>query len=384
MKTLLKRFSVAGLGIERLLEALRAQGITLYQISRPETRRVEAAVSLPDFVRLESCAEQLGFTVKPLPDTGSLRRLNLLWKQRLLLGLALVFLGGLFFALQCVWTIEITDAGVYRGEVESCLRERGIHPGILRSQVDVQALCDALSYRLPRVAWVRADMRGSTLRIALTQGVPLPAHLRDSRAGDWVADCDGIIEEVQVFRGTPQVRAGDAVRAGDILIEGQESIGPGGEAVPVQASGKITARIWRTGQAAADRMETVSVPTGRECQAKALRTPWYSFILTKEADYLTCDRETSRVPIGGAWFPLWLEKTRCVEVALEKKERDLGPLQEEAGRLALRNLLSSCGKTDEIIDKAQKFSMIEGEKLLAEATAEIRTEIGRFQPYHTD
>ena len=103
--------------------------------------------------------------------------------------------------------------------------------------------------------------------------------------------------------------------------------------------------------------------------------------LEPEPDYLTCDTETVRVPLGGAWFPLWIEHATYSEVALEAIPRDISAVQAEAGTLALQKLLILCGGSDEMIDNWLDFSMIEGDTVIAAATALVRRQVGVFVPH---
>ena len=50
----------------------------------------------------------------------------------------------------------------------------------------------------------------------------------------------------------------------------------------------------------------------------------------------------------------------------------------------MQKLLTFCVGSDEIIDKWLDYSMIEGENILATATAELLVDIGRFLPESSD
>ena len=69
---------------------------------------------------------------------------------------------------------------------------------------------------------------------------------------------------------------------------------------------------------------------------------------------------------------------------LEKTQRDASAVQAEAGLLATRLLMAACDQNDEIIDEFLNFSIIEGKTILATATAELVTDIGRFSPGISD
>lgn len=373
-------YRVQGPGVERLLDELKANGVALYDVNRLQPRCVQFSCALSQSKAAEGIAARLGFVLKEQPPRGLLRRLRRL-RTRALLGAGLLIAAVcLLIALQFVWRIEISGAGVYLGEVRALLREEGVTPGILRRAVDVQKLCDAIAYRLPRIAWARAQVRGVTLYLDITRGVPMPALESGGAAGDVVAACDGVIDSIQVYSGTAAVKAGDTVRAGQVLIYGRERA-TDESAVPVPARGRVTGRVWRQAQAALSAVQTDSAPTGRNARQTVVAMPWLRLSDQPEPDFLSADIDISILPLGGAWLPVWLEKIVYQEVALTKTERDPAALQAEAGALAMQKLLFLCDINDEMIDKKLNFSMIEGETILATATAELLTDIGRFQPY---
>ena len=289
-----------------------------------------------------------------------------------------------FVLLQFIWRIEISGAGVYKGEINRWLAEQEIMPGVLRRSVPLKTLCDDLLFRLPRIAWVRAEVQGVTLKINVTEGVPMPDLISPERSGDIIAACDGVIRSIEVYSGTACVSPGDTVLSGQVLIQGAERGKLDSESQTAAAKGKILARTWQSADAAVKTVSYISVPTGNNASSFQLKTPWFSVFPEQSPDYLTQEIETRSIPLGGAWFPLWAEKTTYTEIYLEESPRDIEEAKREAGQLAMRKLLLKCAKNDEIIDKHIIFSMIEEDTVQATATAELIADIGRFSPQIPD
>ena len=170
-KWIRKRYRIRGLGVDALFDALRRQGCTLYDIRRIQPREYAFSIPLRQCGALEALAAEKGFELKPLPDTGLLLRITRVRKKWLLIALSVVFLGFTLSSLRCIWTINVLDAGAYQGEVNAWLRENGVKPFIPKRKIDLQKICDGILYRLPKIAWVRAEISGVTLRIQVTQGV---------------------------------------------------------------------------------------------------------------------------------------------------------------------------------------------------------------------
>ena len=275
-----------------------------------------------------------------------------------------------------VWQVRVENAGAYAGEVRAYLREIGVMPGMRRADVDLVGLREKLEWRLPRVKWVRTEFSGVALVVRLEEGVPLPPR-EEEAPGNVVAAEDGILRRLTAYAGTPAARAGDLVRAGQVLIRGEEK-GQNGEMIPVKARGEAIARVWVSARVRLPLKETVSLPTGREAERRVLVSPFFSWSAQRAPDYLTCDREIARMTVGGAWVPLVLQRETYWEAALEKWDREAEEVKQEGAKAALYALRQAL-YDQEMVDKWINFSMIEGDTITVEATAEVIREIGRYQ-----
>ena len=79
--------------------------------------------------------------------------------------------------------------------------------------------------------------------VRLEEGVPPPEVANNDGSGDVVASSDGLIQRVTTYAGTPVVKAGDFVKAGQTLIRGEER-GKDGTVQSVKARGEVIARQW--------------------------------------------------------------------------------------------------------------------------------------------
>lgn len=379
MKPPCRHIRLQGRGAEKQLTRLQNMGCTLYDIQKtaPDTLEIGFPASCADSVIPFLTAR--GFSVVPLPPRGTARQLH---TARQHLSLVLFFaaaLLALYLSTRCIWRIEITGAGAYAGEVRTFLLEENISAGRLISAIDLNTLEQKLTYRLPRVAWVRIYRQGLTLHIDITEGMPQPLTADDGQNGDLIAARDGVIASVSVYAGTAAVQPGDTVKAGDVLIYGYERR-ENETACAVHARGKITARTYLSETVRLSAETYQSIRTGCSSNTCWLHFPFFSLPLSPAPAYLTSEYESDFIPVGGAWFPLEIEKRTVFEVYLQREKADESALREEAYRLCLQNLLPQCAKDDEIIDKWLYYSMIEGGILSATVILEVLADIGLFSP----
>ena len=266
------RFRVSGLSVEKLLNEAQKQGIRFLGIQRESNRDITVHAFARDYDSLRQLAQEKGYQVGEAAPEGLLQGLTRLKRRMGLLVGAAIGIGLVIFALSFVWNIRIINAGPYEGEARAYLNELGVKPGTKRSQIDLGRLRDQLEWRLPQVKWIRTEWAGVSLRVVFEQGTPPPEIESEGKPGDVVASEDGVINRINTFAGTPMVKAGDFVRAGQILIQGAEK-GANDEKVPVKARGEITARVWVSAKVRMPLTEDTSVLTGKEEERRALRAP---------------------------------------------------------------------------------------------------------------
>lgn len=294
-----------------------------------------------------------------------------------LLGAALALAAALVLS-QFVWRVEINGAGPYRADIAAYLEEAGYVPGARRDALDTSALERNLTLRYPEVAWFHAYVSNVTLVVDVTRGVPMP-ELPSAQPGDVVALRDGIVDSVRVYAGTAAVQAGDAVRAGQVLIRGEER-GADGATVPVAARGAVIARCWLTHTVEMSMLEIHSEETGREAAVQQIVTPWFSLPAEPETpDFLASNAYITQTPVVGCFFPVWRRATVLREVSLEYVRRPEGEVRAEAGQAAL-DRLKTLLYGYEIIDKWVDYCMIEDDTLAATATAEWLMDIAGQAP----
>ena len=369
------QFRVRGLSAEKLLNAARQQGISFSRVKREKSRSLLLRCSEKDYEAFRPLAQEKGFEISEAQPVGFLRLEKRLAKRIGLWAGALIVLGLLIWALGYVWEVRVENAGAYLGEVRTFLDELGIRPGIRRSGVNLSDLRGRLEWRLPAVKWVRTEWQGVSLVVRLEEGVPPPEIASNEGTGDVVAASDGLIQRVTTYAGTPTVKAGDFVKAGQTLIRGEER-GKDGTAHPVRARGEVVARQWVSVTTRVPMTETVSEPTGRQTVLRAVETPFFFFLWEDDPNYLTCDRNRGILPLGGAWLPVWLVRETFAEVSLRPRSRDLDEAKREGAQAAIF-ALNQALNNDETVDKWMKFDMIEGDTITVTATAEILRDIGR-------
>ena len=119
--------------------------------------------------------------------------------------------------------------------------------GMKKTEVSCERLEEAIRNQFPEITWVSAEIRGTRLFIQVRENEAVLAVEKEEEGPcDLAAKKDGEIVGTVIRSGILEVRAGDKVAAGDLLVSGTIPITDDGEAVvnthPVHADAEIYAR----------------------------------------------------------------------------------------------------------------------------------------------
>ena len=226
---LLVRFT--GHNLEVILNRMSRSGIHMWDLVR-EGQDIYVYILVRDFFEIKNLLSKTA-RVKIISKRGFPFWLMSL-KRRPGIALGLIF----FFVFLCIMGNFISGVYIHGGsseiieEVQIYLREeKGVYPGVYLPSVDTSNIERQILGQFPRLSWVNCELRGSQLHIKIRERKILP----DKKEFNLYARRSGIVEELILLRGEAQVKEGDTVKKGEVLITGY----PGRE-----AQGLVRARTW--------------------------------------------------------------------------------------------------------------------------------------------
>jgi similar to stage IV sporulation protein len=324
--------------LERFVTRAVEHGVCFVRIRRVAAREMLLTVGEKDAQRLTGLAQEyrMDLTVDE-NSAGSTWKRRLYERSMLLLALlpAAVLLG-LF--LSRIWIVQVSseDDGVSNDllrAVERSVAEWGIKPGA-SVQIDREELASFIQLAHPSLTYVNVRRRGVRLWIEVAAENPAPEvyELGDSR--DLVACRDALIVYAEPLTGQLNVKAGDTVRKGQVLIYGRERT-EGGTLRSVRALGTVIARVWFTGECSLPLSQTVVERTGRSSTGARLSLYHWSVTLDEIQSYASQQTEEEYLPVGGMFFPLRIVRT----TNMETYERTVQLYEEELKRQGERRAL---------------------------------------------
>ena len=202
-----------------------------------------------------------------------------------------------------VWEIRLEgNLAITEDVFLEFLDEKGIRVGVKSSGVDIEQLEKDIRKEFPEITWTSAKLSGTSLIISIKESDAILSPMQEHTFSDLYADKEGVVVSMIVRSGVPQVKIGDVVEMGTLLVSGS---------VPVYNE-DATIRKYQYTRADADiyieRIENVyetlpfdyikKVYTGREKKKYYLECSGKELILGGEAGFLNYDIVVSKKEVS--------------------------------------------------------------------------------------
>lgn len=221
MKLLYTIYEIKGLNLNRLVNYLKKEGITLHDVKKTAQNRLRVGVNIKENKKFFAITDKLCYTdIKKIKDGGILYPLYSLAKNA-----GLILGGALFIALSVIsndfiFSFSFTGSGaVYAPQVREYLSGQGINALSRFSSIDLKALSAQILAHHKNLSFVSCSKNGNRLVID-SAAAEEDKKVLSGNAYQLKSDCAGVVESVKAYRGTPLVKVGDAVNEGDVLVDG--------------------------------------------------------------------------------------------------------------------------------------------------------------------
>lgn len=220
------RIRVKGSFAERFLNACGHRGIFLWDI-RPARDSYEMNISIKGFRKLKPIIRKTGTKVVIIERFGLPFFLQKYRRRKVFFAGALLCLGLIYAFSGFLWNIEIEGNLTHTDEtLLEFLKTTDIQNGMRIQDVDCAQIVRDIRREYNDIIWVSASIQGTRLYIQVKENEDLIQSKETKEntaetAKDLVAERDCTITSMIVRKGVAQVKPGDQVKKGDILVSGQ-------------------------------------------------------------------------------------------------------------------------------------------------------------------
>ncbi|MBE6729580.1 MAG: hypothetical protein E7568_05040 [Ruminococcaceae bacterium] len=232
------RISISGDYCERFLNVLAANSVTFNKIKKRKDN-FELTLLKKDFFKLRELRKNTNVKIKIINKNGLpflLRKYK--FRYGMLTGFIL-FWTVLLFMSSRLWVIEINGNEIVSdNEVYSAVEKLGIKEGMSMNKIDTDILKLDFILSGENIAWSSFNKQGCVLQVNLTEFAKKDT---DVEPCNLIAEYDAIIKKIDVQSGMLNVKIGDTVQKGQLLVSGIVSYGDFNRFVV--SKGKILAEV---------------------------------------------------------------------------------------------------------------------------------------------
>ncbi len=370
-----------GLGLERMLNAMLLSGIAVWNVKKEGRARITLEMRAKDFHRLRTLKRGKRCSIHIMERRG-VPFLFARFRFRKLLIFGLLLCGLLVIAAQTrIWLIRVEGAiRVPPAVVLRAAEEAGIFVSMPRSAVELASLSQAVRAYDDRIAWAGARTDGIILTLQIVEAEPIPPRPDKSVPSDVVAKKDGIIQKVTALSGKSNVKPGDAVRAGEILIRG--NITREGASVPmyVYAEGEALAQVWYTSSVTLPCTEEKLLRSGQSESFRVIEVAGLPLFQT-ESRFSQFEEEVRQESVQrGLTLPLKVKSGVRYELTIQEVPADANEITAEALFRAELAALEEVPKDAQIIKKMSESTILEDGSIRAVVAVCTQEQIGVVKP----
>lgn len=314
---------VEGFYIERFINLCISKKILLIDIRRDKATIMYADVGIKDYKKLKQIAKKTQSKIKIQEKKGLPFTAHKYRKRKIFGALILAIFIGIIVVSNYIWNIEIIGNNkISKEEIIKNLSENGLAVGINKNNLDTNTVINRIRLNMEDIAWIGITVKGTNAIVTIKEAEKPPEVLKEDLYCNIVSDKTGMITKINVQNGTANVRVGDIVEPGEILVNGMlEGKYTGTRYVHSVAS--IEAKIWHTKKEKAMLKQQIPVKTGnteKKYSIKFKKNQINLFkTLSKFQKYDTINESKKITLFSNFYLPIELIKCTNKEYVMQEK-----------------------------------------------------------------
>ena len=332
------KISVEGYYIERFINICKTNNITIWNLKRKENIELELNVRINEFKKICKVAKQTRCKVKIKRKKGFPFLLPKYKKRKIFVLFLLIMIIIITLSSNFVWNVEIKEEnGLQLENIEEDIKKAGLETGKLKNNINMKEVINKIMLERKDIAWIGIELKGTNAIVKIVKADEKPEIVDQDEYCNIVSNKSGIITKISAQNGTANVKIGDTVKEGDILINGWLE-GKFTGIRYVHAKGEIEAKVWHTKSKKINYNFTQTQETGNIENKYSIKINNFriNFLkrLSKFEIYDTIETENKFKLFSDFYLPISLIKTTNKELKNVQKKYNL----EEAKSLGIQEL----------------------------------------------
>lgn len=343
------RIYIEGYYIERFINICTSKKIVIWNLKREAGIKLFFNAGINEFRELCKIAKRTQCKIKIEDKKGIPFILHRYKKRKIFAGFLLAIIVVIAISSNFIWNIQIEAQDDEEFEnIEQDLEAVGLKVGTAKSEIDTKEIMNKLRLKRDDIAWVGMELKGTNMIVKLVKADQKPEIVDDSEYCNIVSDKEGIITKINVQNGTANVKVGDTVKEGMVLVNGWME-GKYTGVRYVHAKAEIEAKIWYTENITIPYNATETIETGEEEVNYGIKLNNFEINFPKGVSkfefYDTIKEEKKFKLFSDFYLPISIIKETKKEVKKEQKEYNV----DEAKSLGIQQLEQQLD--EKIVDK---------------------------------
>mgnify|MGYP002559889409 CR=1 FL=1 len=373
------KIKVEGLFLERFINICVSKKILLMDIKREKSTIMYANVGIADYKKLKQVARKTKSKIKIQRKKGLPFTIKKYRKRKIFGILFVVILALLIVSSNYIWNIEISgNVKITNQEILQSLEESGLKVGLSKNDIDINAVISKIRLDREDIAWIGITVKGTNAIVKIKEAAKAPEVIDENKFCNIVANKTGMITKINVQNGTANVKVGDIVEEGDILVNGYLEGKYTGTRY-VHGAATVEAKIWYTKKEKAMLKQQIPVQTGNEEKKYSIKFKKNQInlfkTLSKFEKYDTINENKKIILFSNFYLPIEVVKITNKEYVLQ----DVTYTNEEQTQILTeklkKELLEEIGEQKNIVNvNVNTYS--QDETVEVEVTYEVLENIG--------
>lgn len=209
---------VKGFSVERFINLAVNKGILIWDVE-PEKNRVLMKTHSKNISILKDCCIKTGCKFEIIGSFGLPEIFKSCRTKKVYIAGVFAFAAVMYIMSLFIWTVNIEGVSrINRDDVIAACEKNGVSPGKLKHGIDLYKVGEKLMLEFDDISWIAVNLKGTGITVKIVETIPKTEYVKRDIPTDVVAMADGKIISIAAATGTPVVKEGDEVLAGDVLI----------------------------------------------------------------------------------------------------------------------------------------------------------------------
>ena len=240
------RIVVEGYYIERFINICRNKKYMLWNIKKSNDIKIVLNIEIKNFREICKIAKKTQCQIKIKAKKGLPFLLYKYKKRKLFVLFLLISILSIFLSSNFVWNIEIIEEnGLVLENIMEDISTAGLKVGERKSEINTKEIINKVRLHRSDIAWMGIELKGTNAIVRVVKAEEKPEVIDEDEYCNIVSNKNGVITKINAQDGTANVKVGDTVSVGDVLINGWME-GKYTGIRYVHAKGEIEARVWYT------------------------------------------------------------------------------------------------------------------------------------------